>query len=71
MYVTIPSIRGGIIDACGRCRYAKQPWSRFVPPDNKLALAPDCFDLLDKLLRYNHLDRLTASEAMAHSFFSA
>ncbi len=50
--------------------YVKQPWSRFVTPDNKSNVSSDGIDLLDKLLRYNHLDRLTASEALAHSFFS-
>ena len=50
--------------------YAKQPWGRFVTPDNKSNVNTDGIDLLDKLLRYNHLDRLTASEALAHSFFS-
>lgn len=41
-----------------------------MTPDNKSNVNPDGIDLLDKLLRYNHLDRLTASEALAHSFFS-
>ena len=38
--------------------------------DNKPNVSADSIDLLDKLLRYNHLDRLTASEALAHCFFS-
>lgn len=41
-----------------------------MTPDNKSNVNSDGIDLLDKLLRYNHLDRLTASEALAHSFFS-
>ncbi|RPD64081.1 Pkinase-domain-containing protein [Lentinus tigrinus ALCF2SS1-7] len=50
--------------------YAKQPWSRFVTQDNKANVSSDGIDLLDKLLRYNHQERLTAAEALAHSFFS-
>ena len=50
--------------------YAKQPWSRFVTPDNRANVSSDGIDLLDKLLRYNHQERLTAAEALAHSFFS-
>ena len=38
--------------------------------DNKSNVNQDGIDLLDKLLRYNHHDRLTAAEALAHSFFS-
>ena len=51
--------------------HAKQPWTRFVTPDNRLNVTPDALDLLDKLLRFNHHDRLTAAEALAHSYFSA
>lgn len=31
--------------------------------------SPDAIDLVDKLLRYNPVDRLTPCEAMAHKFF--
>lgn len=50
--------------------YPKIPWSRFVTADNRSNVSTDGVDLLDKLLRYNHLERLTAAEALAHSFFS-
>lgn len=50
--------------------YPKIPWSRFVTADNRANVSTDGIDLLDKLLRYNHLERLTAAEALAHSFFS-
>ena len=42
--------------------YAKQPWSRFVTPDNRANVSSDGIDLLDKLLRYNHQERLTAAD---------
>lgn len=50
--------------------YPKQSWAKFVTADNKLNVNPDGLDLLDKLLRFNHHDRLTAAEALAHSYFS-
>ncbi|OBZ73748.1 Casein kinase II subunit alpha [Grifola frondosa] len=50
--------------------YPRQPWSRFVTSDNRLNVSPDSIDLLDKLLRYDHQQRLTAAEAQAHSFFN-
>ncbi|KAI0820267.1 kinase-like protein [Trametes gibbosa] len=51
--------------------YPKIPWSRFVTTDNRANASADSIDLLDKLLRYNHFERLTAAEALAHSFFNA
>lgn len=32
-------------------------------------MSNELFDLLDKLLRYDHQERLTAKEAMMHPFF--
>ena len=47
---------------------SRRPWRDFVTgscpePGN------DALDLLDRLLVYDHLERYTAREAMAHSFF--
>lgn len=32
-------------------------------------VSPEALDLLDKLLRYDHQQRLTATEAMEHPYF--
>lgn len=32
-------------------------------------MTPEALDFLDKLLRYDHQDRLTAREAMEHPYF--
>ncbi|KAG1142856.1 hypothetical protein G6F37_001278 [Rhizopus arrhizus] len=45
------------------------PWSRFVTPQNKKYMSNELFDLLDKVLRYDHQQRLTAKEAMSHPYF--
>lgn len=50
--------------------YAKQPWSRFVHAENKPHASAEAMDLLDKLLRYDHCERLTAYEAQVHPYFS-
>jgi casein kinase II subunit alpha len=42
-----------------------------VTPENKHLAVPDAIDLLDKLLRYDQQDRLTAREAMHHPYFDA
>jgi len=50
-------------------RHSRKPWSKFVNADNQHLVAPEAVDFLDKLLRYDHQDRLTAREAMAHPYF--
>ena len=52
------------------CSYPKQPWVRFVTAENQAQASTESMDLLDKLLRYDHRERLTAHEAQAHAYFS-
>ncbi|KAJ3022726.1 Casein kinase II subunit alpha [Thoreauomyces humboldtii] len=50
-------------------RYAAKPWRRFVNPENEKWVSDEALDFLDKLLRYDHQDRLTPQEAMHHTYF--
>ncbi|KAJ0555620.1 putative protein kinase CMGC-CK2 family [Helianthus annuus] len=50
-------------------RHSRKPWSKFMNADNQHLASPEAIDFLDKLLRYDHQDRLTAKEAMAHPYF--
>ncbi|KAL1896855.1 Casein kinase II subunit alpha' [Sporothrix stenoceras] len=50
-------------------RFQKKPWHSFVNSDNQRFVTNEAIDFLDKLLRYDHADRLTAQEAMAHQYF--
>jgi len=50
--------------------HSRKPWRRYVSPDNQLLAVPEAIDLLDKLLRYDHQERLTAREAMDHPYFA-
>ncbi|XP_038716693.1 casein kinase II subunit alpha-2 isoform X2 [Tripterygium wilfordii] len=50
-------------------RHSRKPWSRFINSENQHLVSPEAIDFLDKLLRYDHQDRLTAREAMAHPYF--
>ncbi|KAG0468836.1 hypothetical protein HPP92_018164 [Vanilla planifolia] len=52
-------------------RHGRKPWSRFINADNQHVAVPEAVDFLDKLLRYDHQERLTAKEAMAHPYFSS
>jgi serine/threonine protein kinase len=50
--------------------FETRPWKDFVSP-SKLNLAkPEALDLIDRLLVYDHHDRITAKEAMDHSYFA-
>ncbi|KAH9712251.1 Casein kinase II subunit alpha-1 [Citrus sinensis] len=51
-------------------RHSRKPWSKFINADNQHLVSPEAIDFLDKLLRYDHQDRLTAREAMAHPYFA-
>ena len=50
-------------------RYPRKPWSRFVTSENQRYFSNEAIDFLDKLLRYDHQERLTAREAQVHAYF--
>jgi len=50
-------------------RLPKKPWMKMVNRENKHYINSESLDLVDKLLRYDHAERLTATEAMAHPYF--
>ena len=49
--------------------HKRKPWSSFVFALNAHLETPEGLDLLDKVLVYDHKQRLTAEEAMKHPFF--
>lgn len=51
-------------------RHCRKRWDRFITTDCEHLATPDAIDLLDKLLRYDHQERLTAKEAMEHEYFA-
>ncbi|EMD39105.1 hypothetical protein CERSUDRAFT_112799 [Gelatoporia subvermispora B] len=53
------------------CNHPRQPWPRFVTAETAPTATHESLDLLDRLLRYDHAERLTAAEAQAHSYFNA
>lgn len=50
--------------------HSRKKWERFVHAENQHLVTPEAIDFLDKLLRYDHQDRLTAKEAMEHAYFA-
>lgn len=43
-------------------RHSRKRWERFVHGENQHLVSPEALDFLDKLLRYDHQERLTAME---------
>jgi len=50
-------------------RHSRKPWKKFIINENKHLALPESIDFLDKLLRYDQQERLTAREAMQHTYF--
>ncbi|WIA40527.1 hypothetical protein OEZ86_013874 [Tetradesmus obliquus] len=50
--------------------HSRKAWSKFVTPDNAHLVSPEALDFLDGLLRYDHQERFTCKEAMAHPYFA-
>lgn len=50
-------------------RHSRKRWENFIHSENRHLVSPEALDLLDKLLRYDHQQRLTAKEAMEHPYF--
>ncbi|KAF8893840.1 kinase-like domain-containing protein [Infundibulicybe gibba] len=51
--------------------YPKIHWYQFIAPDNQALVSADAVDLLERLLKYDHHERLTAREAQAHFYFNS
>lgn len=51
------------------CSFPRKPWSRFITSENQRFISNEAIDFLDKLLRYDHQERLTAREAQSHPYF--
>ncbi|CAD7703757.1 unnamed protein product [Ostreobium quekettii] len=51
-------------------RHNRKPWTKFVNSENQHIVSPEALDFLDKLLKYDHQERLTTKEAMEHPYFA-
>lgn len=49
--------------------FPRRPWSKFISDVNLIFISPESLDLVDKLLVYDHHERLSAQEAMQHPYF--
>lgn len=49
--------------------HPRRPWQKFVNEENKHLVTSESIDFVDKLLKYDHQERLTAKSAMMHAYF--
>lgn len=49
--------------------HTRKKWERFVNTENEYLVNEDAFNFLESLLRYDHLSRITAKEALQHKYF--
>ncbi|BGP42380.1 Homeobox protein HD-6 [Rhodotorula kratochvilovae] len=50
--------------------HTRKPWGRWVSSDNSKYISSDALALLDRMLVYEHTERGTAQELMAHAYFA-
>ncbi|KAF7263979.1 casein kinase II subunit alpha-like isoform X2 [Rhynchophorus ferrugineus] len=50
--------------------HSRKPWQRFVNTENEYLVDSDALDLLDNCLKIDHMERISAREAMQHRYFS-
>lgn len=50
--------------------YSKIPFENFVKPENKKLANSEAIDILNKMLLYDKAERITAKDAMMHSYFT-
>lgn len=51
-------------------RHQRKPWSKFITSENQHLVSDECLDFIDRLLRYDHAERILPREAMTHPYFS-
>ena len=50
-------------------QHPKKPWTKFVTTTNEALVTDEDFDLLNKMLRNDHAERITPKDAMEHPYF--
>jgi len=64
--LTLSSHYDGILS---KKKYPKKNLNSYVTEENASLANDECLDFIEKLLKYDHYERLTAKEAMLHPYF--
>ncbi len=51
-------------------RHPRKPWNKFVNPENAHLASNESLDFIDRVLRYDHQERMTAREALDHPWLA-
>ena len=51
-------------------RQPRRPWNKFITPENQHLVSDEVIDFIDKLLRYDHAERIMPKEAFSHPYFA-
>lgn len=54
---------------CGLRKTPKKPWLQFLTERNSHLVSEEALDLIKRMLVYDHADRITLEEALAHPYF--
>lgn len=49
--------------------HTRKKWDRFINTENEYLVNDEALDFLESLLRYDHMTRITAKEALDHTYF--
>ena len=49
--------------------FTKKEWKSFINSNNKYLISEEALDLLDKLLKFDQAQRITAKDALKHAYF--
>jgi casein kinase II subunit alpha len=49
--------------------HPRKPWNKFINAQNDSLVTDEAIDLLGKMLKYDHAERITPREAMEHPYF--
>lgn len=50
-------------------QHPRKPWAKFVTTQNEQLVTEEAIDLLSKMLKYDHAERITPRDAMEHPYF--
>lgn len=51
--------------------HTRKKWDRFINTENEYLVSDDAINLLESMLRYDHMTRITAREALEHKYFAS
>lgn len=51
--------------------YNRKSWQRYISTEQEHFITEQAIDLLESMLRIDHMERITAREALAHRYFSS